>query len=76
MHSAEAKIDSIPQSWAVLSDAVPVARAERAMDAVRSHLVSRGSQTILLLAPPFDHADPDPGYIRAYVPGVRENGGQ
>ena len=76
MHSAEAKIDSIPQSWSVLSDAVPIARAERAMDAVRSHLVSRRSETILLLSPPFDHADPDPGYIRAYVPGIRENGGQ
>ena len=76
MHSPEAKIDSIPQSWAVLSGAVPQQRAERAMDAVRSHLVSRGSETILLLAPPYDHADPDPGYIRAYVPGIRENGGQ
>ncbi len=76
MHSPEAKIDSIPQSWAVLSEAVPHQRAERAMDAVRSHLVSRGSETILLLAPPYDHADPDPGYIRAYVPGIRENGGQ
>jgi cyclic beta-1,2-glucan synthetase len=60
----------------VLSEAVPQERAERAMDAVRSHLVSRESQTILLLAPPYDHADPDPGYIRAYVPGIRENGGQ
>jgi cyclic beta-1,2-glucan synthetase len=76
MHSPEAKIDSIPQSWAVLSGAVPRERAERAMDAVRSHLVTRGSETILLLAPPYDHADPDPGYIRAYVPGIRENGGQ
>ncbi len=76
MHSPEAKIDSLPQSWSVLSDAVPQQRAERAMDAVRSHLVSRGSETILLLTPPYDHADPDPGYIRAYVPGIRENGGQ
>ena len=76
MHSTEAKIDSIPQSWSVLSDAVPLARAERAMDAVRSQLVSRSSETILVLTPPFDHAEPDPGYIRAYVPGVRENGGQ
>ena len=76
MHSTDAKIDSIPQSWSVLSGAVPLARAERAMDAVRSHLVSRGDETILLLSPPFDHANPDPGYIRAYVPGIRENGGQ
>jgi cyclic beta-1,2-glucan synthetase len=76
MYSAEGKIDSIAQSWAVLSDAVPVSFAERAMDAVRTHLVSRASQTLLLLAPPFDHGEQDPGYIKAYVPGVRENGGQ
>jgi cyclic beta-1,2-glucan synthetase len=76
MYSTEGKIDSIVQSWAVLSAAVPVASAERAMDAVRTHLVSRGSQTLLLLAPPFDHGEQDPGYIKAYVPGVRENGGQ
>jgi cyclic beta-1,2-glucan synthetase len=76
MHSAEAKIDSIAQSWAVLSDAVPASFAERAMDAVRTRLVNRGSQTVLLLTPPFDHADQDPGYIKAYLPGVRENGGQ
>jgi cyclic beta-1,2-glucan synthetase len=76
MHSAEGKIDSIAQSWAVLSEAVPLQFAERAMDAVRTHLVSRGSQTLLLLTPPFDRAEQDPGYIRAYVPGIRENGGQ
>jgi cyclic beta-1,2-glucan synthetase len=76
MHSAEAKIDSIAQSWAVLSEAVPPSLAERAMDAVRTRLVSRGSQSVLLLTPPFDHGDHDPGYIRAYLPGVRENGGQ
>ena len=74
--SAEGKIDSIPQSWAVLSGAVPLPAAERALDAVRTHLVRRSSQTILLLTPPFDRADHDPGYIRAYVPGIRENGGQ
>jgi len=76
MHSTEGRIDSIAQSWAVLSGAVPLALAERAMDGVRAHLVNRGSQTILLLTPPFDHAPPDPGYIRAYIPGIRENGGQ
>jgi cyclic beta-1,2-glucan synthetase len=76
MHSTECRIDSISQSWAVLSGAVPPALAERAMDGVRAHLVNRGSQTILLLTPPFDHAQPDPGYIRAYIPGIRENGGQ
>jgi cyclic beta-1,2-glucan synthetase len=76
MHSAEGKIDSIAQSWAVLSEAVPLRFAERAMDAVRTHLVNRGSQTLLLLTPAFDHAEQDPGYIKAYVPGIRENGGQ
>ena len=76
MHSAEARIDSISQSWAVLSGAAPPALTERAMDSVRTHLINRGSQTTLLLTPPFDHAQPDPGYIRAYIPGIRENGGQ
>ena len=76
MHSAEGRIDSIAQSWAVLSGAVQPSFAERAMDAVRAHLVNRGSQSVLLLAPPFDHAEQDPGYIKAYPPGVRENGGQ
>jgi cyclic beta-1,2-glucan synthetase len=74
--AAEGRIDSLPQSWAVLSDAVPLALAERAMDAVRTQLVDRRSQMILLLTPPFDRGEPDPGYIRAYLPGVRENGGQ
>ncbi len=56
MHSAEGKIDSIAQSWAVLSEAVPLPFAERAMDAVRAHLVSRGSQTLLLLTLAFQIA--------------------
>ena len=72
----ECKIDSIAQSWAVLSGAVPQRFAERAMDAVRTALVARGSQLILLLDPPFDRSIQDPGYIKAYPPGVRENGGQ
>ena len=72
----EAKIDSIAQSWAVLSGAAPRKRAERAMSAVRTHLVRRGSGVILLLAPPFDRTALDPGYIKGYIPGIRENGGQ
>jgi cyclic beta-1,2-glucan synthetase len=72
----EARIDSIAQSWAVLSGAVPQRFAERAMDAVRTALVARGSQLVLLLDPPFDRSAQDPGYIKAYPPGVRENGGQ
>jgi cyclic beta-1,2-glucan synthetase len=72
----EGRIDSLAQTWAVLSGAAPGKRAERAMDAVRSHLVRRSSRVILLLAPPFDRTALDPGYIKGYVPGIRENGGQ
>jgi cyclic beta-1,2-glucan synthetase len=74
--STECRIDSIAQSWAVLSNAVPQRRAEQAMDAVRSMLIDRGSRVILLLTPPFDRGTQDPGYIKGYPPGVRENGGQ
>jgi cyclic beta-1,2-glucan synthetase len=72
----ECRIDSIAQSWAVFSGAVPHRFAERAMDAVRARLVARGSQLVLLLDPPFDRSAQDPGYIKGYPPGVRENGGQ
>jgi cyclic beta-1,2-glucan synthetase len=72
----ECRIDSIAQTWAVLSGAAPQHHAERAMDAVRTALVARGRQMILLLDPPFDRSTQDPGYIKAYPPGVRENGGQ
>jgi cellobiose phosphorylase len=72
----ECRIDAISQSWAVLSGAAPPRRAERAMDAVRMQLVRRDAGVIQLLAPPFDQSPVDPGYIKGYVPGVRENGGQ
>jgi cyclic beta-1,2-glucan synthetase len=72
----ECKIDSIAQSWAVLSGAVPSRHADRAMDAVRTHLVRRGQRVLPLLTPPFDQSAQDPGYIKGYPPGVRENGGQ
>jgi cyclic beta-1,2-glucan synthetase len=72
----ECKIDSISQTWAVLSGAAPLPRAERAMDAVRTHLVRRASRAVLLLTPPFDQSAQDPGYIKGYPPGMRENGGQ
>ncbi len=72
----ECRIDAISQSWAVLSGAAPRSRAERAMDAVRMQLVRRDAGVIQLLAPPFDQSTLDPGYIKGYVPGVRENGGQ
>ncbi len=72
----ECRIDSIAQSWAVLSGAVPQRFADRAMDAVRAHLVRRGHRLVALLTPPFDRSSQDPGYIKGYPPGVRENGGQ
>jgi cyclic beta-1,2-glucan synthetase len=72
----ECRIDSIAQSWAVLSGVGPSLRAERAIDSVRSHLVHRDRRVVLLLSPPFDASGLDPGYIKGYVPGVRENGGQ
>jgi cyclic beta-1,2-glucan synthetase len=75
-YSDECKIDSIAQSWAVLSGAMPTRFADRAMDAARTHLVRRDLGVVLLLAPPFDDGRKDPGYIRGYPPGLRENGGQ
>jgi cyclic beta-1,2-glucan synthetase len=72
----ECKLDSVTQSWAVLSGVADPRRAERAMDAVRAHLVRRDAQIVLLLTPPFDKMTHDPGYIKGYLPGVRENGGQ
>jgi cyclic beta-1,2-glucan synthetase len=72
----ECRIDSVAQSWAVLSAAVPPRFADRAMDAVRAHLVRRGPRIEPLLTPPFDRSSQEPGYIKGYPPGVRENGGQ
>ena len=72
----ECRLDSLTQSWAVLSHAAEPRRAERAMEAVRSNLVRREAQLVLLLTPPFDRMTHDPGYIKGYLPGIRENGGQ
>ncbi|MEO7102133.1 MAG: glycosyl hydrolase family 65 protein [Gemmatimonadaceae bacterium] len=69
-------IDSIAQSWSVMSGAADPVRARRAMTSVDEHLVRRDVDIILLLTPPFDHTELKPGYIKGYVPGVRENGGQ
>ena len=74
--NAECRIDSIAQSWSVLSGAAEPARARRAMAAVDEYLVRPGDDLVLLFAPPFDKTDQDPGYIKGYLPGVRENGGQ
>lgn len=72
----ECQIDSISQSWAVISGGGDPLRARQAMEAVDARLVRRDAKLIQLLAPPFDKSDIEPGYIKGYVPGVRENGGQ
>ena len=74
--NTECQIDSISQSWAVLSGAGDAERARLAMEAVDQRLVRRDHALIQLLDPPFDKTPLDPGYIKGYVPGVRENGGQ
>jgi cyclic beta-1,2-glucan synthetase len=74
--SDECRIDSIAQSWAVISEAAERSRALRAMSAVNTQLVSRADGLVKLFTPPFDHTSKDPGYIKAYPPGLRENGGQ
>jgi cellobiose phosphorylase len=72
----ECRIDSIAQSWSVLSGAAPPERRQQAMDSLDQHLVRRDAGLVQLLDPPFDTSPVDPGYIKGYVPGVRENGGQ
>lgn len=72
----ECQIDSLPQSWSVLSGAGHPARSQMAMEAVDRRLIRRDTGLIQLFDPPFDKSTLDPGYIKGYVPGVRENGGQ
>ena len=74
--NAECQIDSIAQSWSVLSGTASPERGRQAMDALFTRLVRVPSRLVLLLDPPFDQRGPNPGYIAGYVPGVRENGGQ
>ena len=74
--NVECQIDSISQSWAIISKSGDPARARQAMSAVNNRLVQRDAQLIKLLDPPFDKSALEPGYIKGYVPGVRENGGQ
>jgi len=73
---SECQIDAIAQSWSVLSGAGDPARTRRAMDAVLERLVRAEDRLLLLFTPPFDQTPHDPGYIKGYVPGTRENGGQ
>ncbi len=72
----ECQIDSLPQSWSVISAAGNPQRSREAMEAVDRRLVRRQAGLIQLFDPPFDHSTLNPGYIKGYIPGVRENGGQ
>jgi cellobiose phosphorylase len=72
----ECQIDAIPQAWAVISGAADPAHARAAMDAVQDRLVRSDDGLIKLFDPPFDKGALEPGYIKGYVPGIRENGGQ
>ncbi|WP_420455106.1 GH36-type glycosyl hydrolase domain-containing protein [Rubrivirga sp.] len=72
----ECRIDAIAQGWSILSGVAPPDRAESVLDSVDQHLVDERAGIIRLLTPAFDVTDHDPGYIKGYLPGVRENGGQ
>ncbi|TFG87573.1 MAG: glycosyl transferase, partial [Gemmatimonadales bacterium] len=72
----ECAIDALAQAWSVLSGVATPARAEQVMDAVEEHLIRDRERMIRLLTPPFVDTPEDPGYIKGYVAGVRENGGQ
>jgi cellobiose phosphorylase len=74
--SDECKIDSIAQSWSVISGAGRPDRTRVAMQSLNKYLVREDARLILLLTPPFDKTTHDPGYIQGYLPGVRENGAQ
>jgi cyclic beta-1,2-glucan synthetase len=76
LKNQEAWIDSLPQSWAVLSGAADPDRARQALESAHEHLVIDDEKLVLLFTPPFDKTEKSPGYIQAYPPGVRENGGQ
>ncbi|QIK37690.1 glycosyl transferase [Caldichromatium japonicum] len=73
---SECRIDALAQSWAVLSGAASAERADRSLDALERELIDETARLIRLLAPPFVNTPRDPGYIKGYVAGVRENGGQ
>jgi cyclic beta-1,2-glucan synthetase len=74
--NSEARIDSLPQSWAWLSGAANPVRADQALESAWQHLVLHDEALVLLFEPPFNTSEPSPGYIKGYPPGVRENGGQ
>jgi cyclic beta-1,2-glucan synthetase len=74
--NSEARIDSIPQSWAVITGGGDPARARAAVESADRQLAKESERIVLLFTPPFDHSLPHPGYIMGYPPGIRENGGQ
>ena len=76
MENEECKIDSIAQSWSVISGAGDIEKKESAMKSLENHLVDNENGLIKLLDPAFDKSKLEPGYIKSYIPGVRENGGQ
>lgn len=76
VNNKECKIDSLAQSWAVISGKGDPDRGKKALDSLENYLVMREAGLIKLLTPPFDEGELEPGYIKSYVPGVRENGGQ
>ena len=76
MENEECRIDSIAQSWSVISGAGDKEKQKQAIESLENHLVDNESGIIKLLDPPFEKGKLEPGYIKAYVPGVRENGGQ
>ena len=75
-HNDECQIDAIAQSWGIISGAANPARAARAMDALDAQLLQRDPPLAMLFAPPFDKSAQEPGYVKAYPRGIRENGGQ
>ncbi len=72
----EAQIDSLPQSWALISGMADRTRARKAMESAQHFLVDNRNHLVRLFTPPFDHSSPHPGYLMGYPPGLRENGGQ
>ncbi|CZQ86184.1 glycosyl hydrolase 94 [Trichococcus palustris] len=76
IENSECKIDSIAQTWSIISEAGNPERARQAMNSVEDYLITREDGVIKLLTPPFDTSEMEPGYIKGYGPGVRENGGQ
>lgn len=76
IENTECMIASLPQSWAVLSGGASEERAMQAMTSLRNHLILKEKGILLLFTPPFEHTEKNPGYIKSYAPGLRENGGQ